>query len=311
MEESHARAGDHRLFEFLAASKPEREHGSAAAAVAASVGGHILVIGLVAWATVAAAHRVWTTAAGPDHDDFVVLLSPGQLEKATSSHALAHAPDPDVTVKHARYVAHAHAPGAQRDALSRQRDVPPASADMEAAPSADPIRTAVKIMPAMPAVDPASDIDAITRHADQVLASIHQSEYGGIGQDSASTRVAAIVDDHHEPTVEELAEEEPHIGAFTSLPEMTNPEQVQRVLSRDYPSFLKDNGVGGRVLLWFLVDEYGHVKRWLLKRSSGHAALDKVALKDAAYVRFKPAWNYDRHVPLWIVLPITFMVDES
>jgi TonB family protein len=160
--------------------------------------------------------------------------------------------------------------------------------------------------------EPAEDIDAVTRQADAVLASLHESEFGGIGQDSAATRAAAIVDDHHEPTTEQLAEEGPHIGGtYTEAPELTNAEQVKRLLSRDYPAALRDGGVGGRVLLWLLIDEEGKLRRCLLKASSGHAALDRVAMKEAAVMRFRPAWNYDRHVPLWIVLPITFVVDEG
>ena len=292
MLESRTRAGDRRLFEFLAATKPEHQPKGTAAAVAASVGGHGLVIGLAIWATVVAARRDWTPPEFMAHEDLVVLLSPGQLSKLTSN-TVARAPHivPVATTR-------------------TSKDAPLGLKDLEAAPSADPVRTAVKIMPIVP--DPAEDIDAITRQADAVLVSLHESEYGGLGEDSATTRVAAIVDEHHEPTAERLAEEGPHLGgSFTEAPVLTNAEQVKRLLSRDYPAFLRDGGVGGRVLLWFLIDEEGKVRRCLLKASSGHAALDRVAMKEAVAMRFRPAWNYDRHVPLWIVLPITFVVDEG
>jgi len=280
MLESRTEAGDRRLFE------PR----GTALAVAASVGGHGLLIGLAVWATVVAARRGWTPPDFMAHEDFVVLLSPGQLSKLTSN-ALT-------------------APRAVPAAARTDRDAPLGSKDQEAAPSADPVGAAVKVMPIV--AEPTDDIDAITRQVHAVFASMRESEYGGIGLDAATTRAAAIVDEHHEPTAEQLAQEGPHMGgSFTEAPTLTNADQVRRMLSRDYPAALRDGGVGGRVLLWFLIDEEGKVRRCLIKASSGHKALDRVAMKEAAIMRFRPAWNYDRHVPLWIVLPITFIVEEG
>jgi hypothetical protein len=49
-----------------------------------------------------------------------------------------------------------------------------------------------------------------------------------------------------------------------------NRDEVQRALEREYPKELRDAGIGGRM------------------------------------IRFSPALNKDRRVPVWITMPITF-----
>jgi protein TonB len=93
-------------------------------------------------------------------------------------------------------------------------------------------------------------------------------------------------------------------------PDIKNREEVQRALQREYPALLRDAGIGGTVLVWFFIDEDGHVVRTLVQESSGYEALDNAALKVAGIIQFTPALNRDKRVPVWISLPVTFTLER-
>lgn len=125
---------------------------------------------------------------------------------------------------------------------------------------------------------------------------------------------------HPEPTAE--AEPHPHPGptaepgtdisdgpAWTQRdvePYYTNKEEMAQALSREYPPLLRDAGIGGTVMVWFLVDETGEVQRAQVQTSSGHQAFDDAALRVADIAEFQPALHEGHPVPVWVVLPITF-----
>ncbi|HLU26617.1 MAG TPA: energy transducer TonB [Longimicrobiales bacterium] len=100
--------------------------------------------------------------------------------------------------------------------------------------------------------------------------------------------------------------DEPTFTPYTVAPELRNRSEVQRALERFYPPLLRDAGIGGRVLVWFFIDETGKVVNTRLRESSGYPALDEAALKVAEIMQFRPAVNRDRNVPVWVALPITF-----
>ena len=93
---------------------------------------------------------------------------------------------------------------------------------------------------------------------------------------------------------------------MTVRPELLNREEVGRALVRDYPPLLRDASIGGSTLLWFLIDERGKVIKTELKTSSGYPALDEVAARIANIMRFSPAKNREKNVPVWIEIPIMF-----
>ncbi len=102
--------------------------------------------------------------------------------------------------------------------------------------------------------------------------------------------------------------EGPTFTPYHVAPRMTNAAEVRRALERNYPKLLKDAGIGGEVLVWFLIDEEGKVVETVLNQSSGHFQLDEAALMVADIIQFTPAMNRDKVVPVWISLPITFVV---
>ncbi|HSJ23901.1 MAG TPA: TonB family protein [Longimicrobiales bacterium] len=100
----------------------------------------------------------------------------------------------------------------------------------------------------------------------------------------------------------------PRFTPYTVKPELRNPDEVRAALTRNYPSLLRDAGIGGTVLLWVFIDESGVVQSSVVHTSSGHAGLDEAALVVAPQMKFTPAINRDRRVPVWIELPLLFTV---
>jgi len=98
----------------------------------------------------------------------------------------------------------------------------------------------------------------------------------------------------------------PTFTPFTVPPRLQNASEVQRALERAYPPLLRDAGIGGKVNVWFFIDEDGKVLKNQVAEKSGYPALDEAALAVASIMRFTPAQNRDKKVQVWVSLPITF-----
>lgn len=101
----------------------------------------------------------------------------------------------------------------------------------------------------------------------------------------------------------------PTITPYTLRPRVKNRSAVARALEREYPPLLRDAGIDGRVVVWFFIDEEGHVQETRIHESSGQRALDAAALEVADVFEFTPALNMDERVPVWIHVPIVFDAD--
>jgi TonB family protein len=156
--------------------------------------------------------------------------------------------------------------------------------------------------PEAPAATPERERDAAAPSAEEAI--------GRLREDRAA-RVA-----EPEETVERLPEasrqaftaERPTFTPYTVAPRILNVDEVQRAMVREYPALLRDGGIGGTVRVYFFIDENGQVGDTRIDQSSGHAALDEVALSVAGVFRFSPALNRDRPTPVWVSFPITFQV---
>lgn len=102
--------------------------------------------------------------------------------------------------------------------------------------------------------------------------------------------------------------EAPTFTPFTVAPEILNREEVIDEMTKAYPKFLRDSGVGGMVHVYFFIDENGIVQSTRINESSGYQALDNAALRVANMYRFSPALNRDTRVPVWVSFPIEFRV---
>jgi protein TonB len=134
----------------------------------------------------------------------------------------------------------------------------------------------------------------------QVGVRISEADFSGVGTEGGRADGKEGAPPQNDLTVA------PTFTPFTVAPELKNTAEVQRVLMRTYPPLLRDAGIGGTVLLWFLIDETGKVVKTQVKESSGHAPLDEAATKVATVMQFSPAINRDRKVPVWVAIPILF-----
>lgn len=107
------------------------------------------------------------------------------------------------------------------------------------------------------------------------------------------------------PRMEETENSERWIPR-TVEPRLRNTEEIQRALTRLYPSTLRDAGIGGQTVIWFYIDEKGNVARTEVKQPSQHSAFDAAALRVADLMKFSPAYNRDKAVAVWVSLPIRF-----
>jgi protein TonB len=100
----------------------------------------------------------------------------------------------------------------------------------------------------------------------------------------------------------------PSFTPHTVKPGLTNADEVQRALVREYPPMLRDAQIGGTVIVWLFVDTEGRVENSKVDKSSGYPMLDAAALDVANTMRFTPAYNRDQKVPVWVSIPIKFQV---
>ncbi len=100
----------------------------------------------------------------------------------------------------------------------------------------------------------------------------------------------------------------PVFTPYTVAPAILNKDAVIREMERAYPPVLRDAGIGGTVVVYFLIDEKGVVKDRRVWKSSGYPPLDAAAIEVADVYRFSAALNRDKKVPVWVQFPITFTV---
>jgi TonB family protein len=128
---------------------------------------------------------------------------------------------------------------------------------------------------------------------------IREEDYSGMG------REGGVAKSEEQKTVEQIAAA-PTFTPFTLAPELTNREEVTRLLVRNYPPLLRDAGIGGKVVVWVFINDKGAVLNTKVHTGSGYDALDQAALGVAAGMKFRPAMNRDKHVPVWVEIPVVF-----
>ncbi len=102
----------------------------------------------------------------------------------------------------------------------------------------------------------------------------------------------------------------PVFTPMTVRPEVRNRSEVEAALTRLYPAVLRDSGIGGTVMVWFLISEEGTVVDRRIFEGSGHTQLDEAALEVADIFRFTPALYRDEVIPVWTQFPIIFQVEN-
>lgn len=103
-------------------------------------------------------------------------------------------------------------------------------------------------------------------------------------------------------------EDRPVFTPYTVAPSIKDKTRAARIVRDKYPKILQEAGIGGTVVVWAFIDEAGVVRNCEVHTSCGNIALDQAAVGAAMEFRFHPALNYDKHVPVWVSIPITFAV---
>jgi TonB family protein len=88
------------------------------------------------------------------------------------------------------------------------------------------------------------------------------------------------------------------------------PQPIPGESPFEYPVALWDERVQGETLLLVHVTALGDVDSTYVHTSSGHAALDSAAVAGARQLRFSPARQGDRRIPMWTKLPVRFSIDS-
>ena len=132
---------------------------------------------------------------------------------------------------------------------------------------------------------------------------VNEADYSGMGVEGG--RASGTVAPQTIVTAEDISAA-PTFTPYSVAPELKNPDVVQRALVHEYPSILKDAGIGGRTVVWLFIDEHGKVLRTLVKQSSGMPQLDAAALVVAQVMEFTPAINHDHRVRVWVAQPLVF-----
>lgn len=90
-------------------------------------------------------------------------------------------------------------------------------------------------------------------------------------------------------------------------PYISNKDEIIEALRREYPNNLNNQGIGGVVVVEFLVSKDGEIRELRVFKSSGYTDLDKAALSVMSVFEFNPALNMDKPVDAWVRIPIRFV----
>lgn len=129
---------------------------------------------------------------------------------------------------------------------------------------------------------------------------------------AALTRCGAPAGEEPSPTLPPCSEaslaKAPCETPYDIAPTLANPGEISQALARFYPNELRDAGVGGRAVVWLLVDPRGEVQNVQLKEGAEHPALNHAAMEAAKRMRFQPARSAGNAVSVWVAMPLTFDV---
>lgn len=101
----------------------------------------------------------------------------------------------------------------------------------------------------------------------------------------------------------ELWREALELAAVTEPPRMLNDRGFATLLAREYPPLLRDAGVGGEVLVRFVVDVRGRPQLVRVVSSTAEP-FERPSIRTIRRLRFTPARLNGNPVPVWVTLPI-------
>jgi TonB family protein len=151
--------------------------------------------------------------------------------------------------------------------------------------------------------------ERLARPATPVVSDVPISEDITMAETTFEKNPVSELPPPREPTRSEDVAAQPAFTPYTVSPKLLNRREVQDALVRNYPQTMREAGIGGRAILWFFIDDTGMVQDTRVYQSSGFEDLDQAATSVADVMRFTPAQNMDKFVPVWIQIPITFSIE--
>lgn len=99
------------------------------------------------------------------------------------------------------------------------------------------------------------------------------------------------------------------LSAVEVQPELVNPAEVRAALSHNYPPLLRDAGVTGSATVRMRVFGDGSVDAGSITiEAASHEAFGQAAARVAERMRFSPARIGGKPVPVWVTVPVTFLL---
>lgn len=186
-------------------------------------------------------------------------------------------------------------------------ETPPAAEEPPPPPPPEPEPAAVPPPPQgfqelIPPIEP----PAVIPEVDNSLPPVNPEDFSGIGQaGGTSTGIEG-------GTPQDLAAVDSSTFAYEShvlsrQPELRNLAQVRSFMERNYPRNLQDAGIGGKVVLQFVVEADGTVEKGSVKvMEASHQQFAGVSEEVAERFRFRPGIYQNREVRVLVKMPITW-----
>lgn len=88
------------------------------------------------------------------------------------------------------------------------------------------------------------------------------------------------------------------------------PTLLNEQLPFEYPQDAWASRIGGETVLRIRISTAGAVDSIAVQKTSGHRSLDSAAVAGARELRYKPARQGERPVPVWATLPVRYPMPE-
>jgi TonB family protein len=183
--------------------------------------------------------------------------------------------------------------------------VPPFRFDLRLGPTADQPARVDAVQPPSPAPSPATAPPSppLLNPAEPLL--LARGDAMGMN-DVVGYRFGERVPPPRWPPADVRGVPDLRVEPVTVRPTLTNAEEVERRLTREYPAVLRDAGIGGVSHLWIHLDTRGVVDATLVHETSGYEAIDRAAVNVARTMLFDPAMSRGGPTTAWVQIPIRF-----
>ena len=88
------------------------------------------------------------------------------------------------------------------------------------------------------------------------------------------------------------------------------PALLNETLPFEYPQDAWESGIGGETVLRIRISTAGTVDSVAVQKGSGHRSLDSAAVAGARELRYEPARQGTKPIPVWATLPVRYPMPE-